>query len=756
MSFLNPFLLYAGIAAVSVPIVIHLLNRRKFQKVVWAAMRFLKVSVEQNQRRLKIEDLSLLVLRCLLILLIGLALSRPVLNRLAEPLFGSQVTAVIILDNSYSMGMSDGTMTRFDKAKRAAEQVLDSMPAGSSTAVILASDIAQAVIPEPTFDLNLARRILRDALLTDRATDLAPALDRAIDTLQRRLLVRGEIYLLTDGQSSGWRQLAQIQKNLEAVKNKIRAHIVLVGEHEDHNLGVSELRLASGLTPVKQPLRFEVRVTNYGKEEARDVRVTLHVDSDPPSDEFAIDVLPPGATKAVSLFARLRTEGFHSVTARISPDRLPADDQRTLVLRAIQEVRVLLVDGDPGVEPRDGETFFLRHALVPVAPSEAANYFIRPTTISGPELAAARLDDFDAVVLANVAEFPEATARNLESYLRRGGGLVIFPGARVNTAFYNDTLAKKLQLLPATFGAPRGQADQDEKFFTLQEKDFEHPIVSIWNDPASGALSSARFFRALDLIPVPFETGKRRDGAAAKGTETARDEPRRLPVSPTPRLAPEEAGEPRIILRYADGRPAAMERDFGLGRVVMFSSTASTKWNDLPVRLTFVPLIHRALGALVQRQDEGLNLRVGDKFTRRASAELLGQDALILKPRQSAAAVRDSRRIEMAGGWPAFQYDQTDLGGVYELTVTGAVPSVSIKFAVQPDPTESRLDELSAEQRKMLAGAAHVVEWSPKFSLQEQFTNARSGSEFWLPLLLAALLVAVAETALAQWFSRSK
>ena len=748
MSFLNPFLLYAGIAAVSVPIVIHLLNRRKFQRVVWAAMRFLKVSVEQNQRRMQIEDVVLLLLRCLLILLIGLALSRPVLSRLAGSLLGSQVTAVIILDNSYSMGMSDGTMTRFDKAKRAAEQALDTMPAGSSTAVVLASDIAQAVIPEPTFDLNLARRTLRGARLTDRATDLAPALNRAIDTLQRRMLVRGEIYLLTDGQSSGWRQLAQMQKNLEAVKNKIRAHIVLVGEHEDHNLGVSELRLASGLTPVKQPLRFEVRVTNYGKEEARDVRVTLNVDSDPPSDEFAIDMVPPGGTKAVSLFGKLRTEGFHSVTARISEDRLPADDKRTIALRAIKEVRVLLVDGEPGAEPRDSETFFLRHALVPVAPSEAVNYFIKPTTITGTELAAARLDDFDAVVLANVAEFPETTARNLENYLRRGGGLVIFPGARVNTAFYNDTLAKKFKILPATFGAPRGQADQDEKFFALQEKNFEHPIVSIWNDPASGTLSSAHFYRVFDLVLVPFTK------PPTNNTAQASIDKKTSPASSSV-IAP-DAGEPKIILRYADGKPAVMERDFGLGRVAMFSSTASTKWNDLPVRLYFVPLIHRTLGALVQRQDEGLNLRVGDKFTRRASAELLGKDALIFKPRQTEAVVRDSRRVEMAGGWPVFQYDQTDLGGVYELTVTGVEPPVSIKFAAQPDPSESLLDELSAEQKKMLASVSHLVEWSPKFSLQDQVARERSGSEFWLPLMLAALLVAVAETALGQLFSRSK
>src|SRR5215212_2487132 len=148
MSFLNPLLLF-GLAAVSVPIIIHLLNRRKFQKVVWAAMRFIQTSVERNQRRMRIEDLILLALRCLLLALLALALARPALKSAGLEVFGqSKITGVIILDNSESMGMSDGTMTRFEKARKAAEQALETMPAGSATAVFLASDIVNGVIAE--------------------------------------------------------------------------------------------------------------------------------------------------------------------------------------------------------------------------------------------------------------------------------------------------------------------------------------------------------------------------------------------------------------------------------------------------------------------------------------------------------------------------------------------------------------------------------------------------------------------------------
>ena len=129
MSFLNPIMLF-GLAAVSVPIIIHLLNRRKFQKVVWAAMRFLSISVEQNQRRMRIEDMILLALRCLLLILLALALARPAFMSKAADVFGqSKVTASIILDNSASMGDERRHADPFRKgAASAAEQASNPCP----------------------------------------------------------------------------------------------------------------------------------------------------------------------------------------------------------------------------------------------------------------------------------------------------------------------------------------------------------------------------------------------------------------------------------------------------------------------------------------------------------------------------------------------------------------------------------------------------------------------------------------------------
>ena len=749
MSFLNPFMLF-GAGAIAVPIIIHLLNRRRFQRVVWAAMRFVKVSTEKNQRRMLVEDMILLAIRCLMLALLALAVARPAMRSTTHNVFGqSKVTAVIVLDNSASMGVSDGVQTRFDKARKVAEQAVDALPSGSAAAVILASDIAKEAIKEPTHDLNLARKTVREAPLSDRATDLFPSIEKALETLKGRSAIRKEIYVITDGQLAGWRQLGDIQKTLKQAKEQtgeqnVATHLVLVGDGEERNLGISGLVLSSGLAPLNRPLRFEAQVANYGKQEAKDIKVSLLVDG-ASADEVTIPSIPPGGTRSVPLNTRFKAEGWHNVTARIAGDRFPGDDTRTLAVRAIREIRVLIVDGEPGTEPRESETFFLGHALVPVSAEESEQYYVKTSTIAPADMTGTRFDDFDAVVLANVPDFSTDTAIAMENFVKRGGGLLIFPGAKVNTAFYNAQLATARKLLPATFGEPHGDAAQDEKFFTFQTKGYDHPIVSLWNDGNAGTLASARFFRAFELNLLAA------DGAGEKVGKRESEKAHPPTFPPTQSLT--NFAAPKTILRFSDGSIAMAERAVGLGRVVLFASTADTAWNDLGVRPAFVPLLHRTLGTLIQRHDEGANVRVGTQFARRLTADLLHKDAVVMAP-GAASGTRDLRRVELVSGTPVLTYDTTDKAGIYEVSI--ADPPTVIKFAVQPDPSESNLSELPVDEVTALGLVAAVQRWNPTLNIREWVEKARVGAEFWLPILIAVLALAALETFLAQYFSRAK
>jgi hypothetical protein len=786
---INPLIFWGGLTAVSIPIIIHLLNRRKFERVVWAAMRFLKVSVEQNQRRIQVEDILLLILRCLLIALLVLTLARPLVPQnggmwvipgmlaligfvavligigvarkvvsyagyallaLGAVWFGAamamgkplgsvasgtdaETTAIVVLDNSYSMSQTDGVEPRIVSAKKAAEEVIRSLPTGSSVAVILGSDIADFRIQQFSHDLTYAISNIKEAPLYDRPTNLYPAIKAAYDRLSTAVNPRKELFVITDGQSSAFRQMSDIQDLFEKERNHVRPHLLFVGKNEDKNMGITALRVEGGMTPINTPVRVEVRVKNWGKAEHRDLKVSIAVDSDPPMDQAVIESIPAGEEKGVAMFARFKAEGYHTITAKIDADHLPADDVRTIALRAVKEIKVLLVDGDPGRTPLDSEVFFLKNALRPVPRAEWDDYYVKLTIKTPTELDATRLEDFDAVFAANVTDFSPSATTQLVNYVKGGGAALFFVGDNLNLNYYNNELFAKYHLLPAKLGEARGDAKDETKWLTLSSRDIDHEIVSIWKDAAAGSLSSAKFFRTIKLLPEE-----------KTGTQLV---------------------SVRTVVSFNDQTPAMVEKDFGQGRVAIFASTAKTSWNNLGATAgVFVPLMSRTLAYLVARQDEHLNVPVGGVFIHTSPIELVNRDALISKrargwsdTAKDLAELNESRRIQLENGVPRLtfgEHGEIHFAGPYEVKVAG--DSRVVWFAAQSDPEESNLETLTEDQYKKLGEQAQVLRWNSGMNLADTLQQARTGTELTLKIAAAVLLLGAMETLLAHWFSKSK
>ena len=144
MAFLSPILL-SGLVLASVPIIIHLLNRRRFRLIDWAPMKYLKLTIKTNRRRLRIEQLILLALRTAMIVVLVLAVTRPVLSRgggLAGWLSGSggRVSRLLVVDDSLSMGYQVNREAAFAQAKDvAAELIKATGPQDSLTALVTAA-----------------------------------------------------------------------------------------------------------------------------------------------------------------------------------------------------------------------------------------------------------------------------------------------------------------------------------------------------------------------------------------------------------------------------------------------------------------------------------------------------------------------------------------------------------------------------------------------------------------------------------------
>ena len=190
-------------------------------------------------------------------------------------------------------------------------------------------------------------------------------------------------------------------------------------------------------------------------------------------------------------------------------------------------------------------------------------FFIQTRTVNVVDLSPATFKNQTAVVLANVADLPAETTVAIRDYVARGGGLLIFPGSNTNASNLNSAFA---ELLPATIG------EAIDGPLTLQASGYDHSITALWADPGSGSLADATFLRAFTLTT----------------TENS-----------------------RTVLRFNNGDPAITERDFGLGKVFLFASTADTEWNNLAVRPAFLPLTHRLLGNQISLREDGLNIATG-------------------------------------------------------------------------------------------------------------------------------------------------
>ena len=726
MTLLNPAILL-GLLAVSLPIAIHILSKPRLRRIKWAATKFLLASMQKNRRRVQVEDLILLILRALLVALLVLTFARPAfLTDQGPQLGGLAAPAVIILDNSASMGQSDGTTTRFDQAKTMADDLLNHLAPGSTSAFYVCSDHVKAIIPKPTEDFATLRRSISQAPLTDGSSDLFPGIKMAVDMLKSQSGTHREIFILTDSQQEAWKELGKI-RDLQDENKDISMHFMIVGDHGEDNLAVSGIQLSGTVAAVNQPLRCTITVNNWSHQAVTNLPVKLSADDNPPEDEGTIPEIDAGAAKNITLVARFRDPGFHSLTASIPGDRLPSDDQRTTGLLVLNQIGTLVVEGttSPDFAARDG--FFLSHALVPVTADQKAQYYVK-VTVGGPsELDNLTPNQYELVFMSNIAQVTPHAAENLKAYVNQGGALVIFPGAATDVNDYNNDPTFG-PLLPAKLAA--AMEPPNKGALGWQTKNYEHPLVALWNRPDAGNLGGIRVLKYFPLTPKPTPT-------PAPGA----------PPSPN-------ANGPQVVVNYTDGEPAVVEQSVGKGKVILFSSSATTAWTTLPIQPAFVPLLIRIISFATNDQGGNLNISPGQTFAMPVDNEYVGKEVSVIRPGDKKKQF--AGEIEAGDENAYVHYADTEIAGPYQLFIGDDVKPKAV-FAVQGDPKESNLAQIPKADIQPLLDAAASAKTDDASAVKEDTTHRKvPGQELWIPLAITALLLALAEMALAHRFSESK
>ena len=719
MNFLNIILL-GGAAAASLPLIIHLLHKSRFKVVPWAAMHLLDPRRLAQKRRIRLENWLLLLVRCLIPVVLALLMARPVLRGMSGWLGAARTSAVVLLDNSYSMEVGTQERTAFVQARDAASQIIRNLARGSEVSVVLLGGVPGPLLDEPTFDTDRADRELVKLKTGYGSAAVPESVEMGAGLLGKMHEAHRELIVISDFQKISWGDAEaadrlRVASLLQQLPVTPGVTFMQIGREDKNNVSVQSLEFSRFLLGVGQRFQVRANLRNYGDTADRDLRVYFRVDG---QERSAAQVsLGPREAGQVLFTHTFETAGSHVIAVEAdAPDALKADNSLLASVPVLDRLPVLLISGNLGHEPLGGETDFLEIALRPyTAVKTTLADLITPTVIEPKQLDARQLKDQRVVVLANVPQLDARQVGLLEEFVRGGGGLLVFPGSGIKTDWYNTKFAGDGKgLFPWRLTALEGGLEETAGHSSILAQHFEHPALALFNDPRQGSLATANIRLWYKLT------------ALSNGTTN---------------------DVPFVLARLSTGDPFLVEKKFGDGAVIACSIPCSAEWSNLPLRPFYLPLMQQLVTYLAAKFDPPRNVEIGRPLIAVLPAALGGKTVELTDP----VGRKHNLIATNAAGRALVTFTETRLPGLYILNSPTNPP---LHFVVNTTRAESDLTQLTRDEIEAVAkpwNATVVRSWDEYHQLEQR---RRFGREIWRPLLWTLLGLIFAELFLAQSVGR--
>ncbi len=788
MTFWNPILL-AGAAAFSIPLIIHLFNRRKFRVVNWGAMHLLETVIRINKKRIQLEQLILLIIRCLIPAILALCLARPVVNNwrtlidwmlfplIALVLFAcawlmkgvartvlaclcgvcvvyllcsmlglfsllpDDITArapsgdvrsstVILLDNSYSMDAAQDGSTNFEKAKGITSQIINDLKRGSDISVIMMGDGAESMTDAPSS--NRKTLVERIAGLTPGfgSVDTVDAIETGAGTLVEMSNVKRDLILVTDFQRANWQDVSESAlSNMKRLANgsESRPHsvtLVHTGKTNPNNIAVENLVIEPRVVGVGQEVTIRADLVNHGSKTHEALYVEFLVDKQHKRSKttrvFAND-------RVQVLFSHtFKTAGSHIVEVRLDTQDLEADNSFQYAIDVLEHIDVLLVNGDPSDQPLKGETDFLEVALSPHlweshlgGEGNKLTDLLRATSIETVALDAEALKGKRVLALANVKKLTGGQVALVKSFVRNGGGLILFAGSNLDIKWYNEILGSdENELLPLPIESLAGSVEKRAHPARIVRQRFDHDALQVFNDEAhrNGRIDLTEFWMWYRLLPPQGED-------AGEGLQVS------------------------VLTRMENGDPLIVEKRVGKGLVIQVATACDADWSNLPTQNGYAPLMQELAIHLATQINSPRNVTINQKIQAVLPAKWVGQSLAVFDPEGEEHRVQATA----SGAFAVVQFHETKRPGEYRLVTPDGVTR---HFVVTTSRRESRLDQLTDDEIEKVAEKldARVVRSLAEY--REVDAQRRHGREIWKWLMIAVLTFLFAEMFLQHWFTR--
>lgn len=705
MSFLTPLFL-VGLAALAVPVLVHLTRHERGKPLAFPSLMFLKRMPFEETSRRRLRHPLLLLLRLAALALLAAAFARPFVRdgRLAQLGGSGPEEVVVLVDQSYSMELGD----RWREAVSMAESVVAGLRPGDRVSIVAFSEVPRLLV-RSSADAARAAATLDTLETGSLGTRFAPAVRLAASVLEASSLSRRRAVIVSDFQRAGWRPDSEAvfpQGTLVETRNVAGADAAETGAGTGaDNLALAGLELRREAAGGRERVSVRARVVATGGARAEapapgspgaSAEVALWVD-DSEVARASVVVASAGSTPVEFppfTLARPFTRG----ELRVSDAALQADNALYFVVSPGGGVRVVVVD------PRGpGESnMHLRQALgIAEGAGFDARVIRRPP---GP----ADLEEADLVVL-NGGAFPSGSAGDrLRTFVEDGGGLLAVLGEQSRVP------SSGAEFLPAAVGPISGAPGEPRR---LGFVDYDHAVFEAFQGARSGDFSRAGFFRARRLEPT--------DG--------------------------------RVLARFDDGAPALVEGRRGKGRVLMWATGMDRLWNDLPLHPVYLPFVHRLAQHLGGRGELPAWHRAGAAVN---VAELADAANLPAPPGERPISP-DAVAMDPHGGSVPLDPDAPLLTlstrGIWEIRPPGERADHPFALAANVDLAESDLRPMDSEEFAAAVGgtpAADAVAGPAADDVQAGDFEARQS--FWRYLAAAAFVLLVLEVVLGNRLSRGR
>jgi hypothetical protein len=671
-----------GATAAAAPVVIHLIMRTKPRRMPFPALQFVRKTHKANLSKLKVKHLILLAMRMLALVLIAMLLARAFLPGWFQvPDRTVPAATVFVVDNSGSMTYRTQGRSLLSRGKEMSRTIVtEHLPPGSRFAVVPTA--ATAVSPTFLSDPNTAAEQIN--ALDEGYGKGAPlaALSRAVSLLKGIDMPRKEIVFVTDMTESSWRELAGL-----TVPPGVRVTVVNVGAGKDTNVALGEVTVGSTHLPVGAETTVETTVSSAHLGGVMNVRLELDGQAQPSRPVE----LPVGGSQTVRMLVRAARSGtIHGKIVLERKDPLELDNVRYFTLQVAERPTMLLAR-ERGSDDKTG-------LLVATAAAFGQHRWVDRDTFALEELDAGKLSGAAMVLLPNVTYVSREQWAALRRYVREGGKLWVVAGANMSAQTYNSDAARSL--MPAELGV----AEELDEPVAWKPESYDHPLLHPFRVNPDFPLRQVRCSFRFRI--------------------------KSLPESST------------VVVPYADGVGAVIERRVGQGRVLLWNCSPLRDRSNL-ARLGQYPLLAQGVVRAYTRDATMKTMvGVGELATMRVPRSLGPATAAVKKPGQGAfnpVVVSPKRVISVPAEAP----------GHWDVQLTGEEEQTTLGFSTNAPSGESDLAAVDPNDARTYLPAEMLEIVSSPEQLRQEQRMVSEDLHIAAPLLLILLALMIGES----WFA---